>query len=992
MNLEGEKAMLLVETLAIEVGSSIAKSVLKLWLKDYNVVTDASSSIIDMLKDRTSDRLAQRKAQRQFEEIGERVGQSLLPLFEFGGASLEENDRIAIAIAVADTLNTTTSEVIAKHNLEPTDLARHLLKTCPAKTYHFNDIEALLYDRIIIESCTYIVDIASQLPTFTEQTFAEVLKRETQILEKVDQVLREVQRMREQQDPQEESARFELDYRRAVGRNLDVLELFGANVKSSSREQSLSLAYVRLSVEQKTPEISEQSIQSRIKNSATDPYLKVMAAKSDVQFNLYTKPRSIVVIDEALAQSQRLIIRGLAGSGKTTLLQWVAVNAAAKTFQESLKSWNSLLPFYIRLRHHVKSELSGKLNLPSPEEFPYLISRAVANATPKGWVREKLSSGRAIVLVDGVDEVPEVQRVDVRAWLKDLIEEYPAVRYIITSRPAAIGGDYWIDWMDSEGFQDALLQPMSLIDIFEFIDHWHNAVAKRLDDDQEKADLPHFAQHLKEELELNRAKLELATSPLLCALLCALNRDRRQQLPSDRIKLYEACCELLIEQRDKSRNVLLKDYPAAVLEYSQKLLLLQDLAYWMIKNGWSEVGQEQVDERFMRKMQSIRNLPQQLSDEDGGTYIRKFFVERASIIREPLVGHIDFTHRTFQEFLAAGAILGEGDIGVLVQHAHNDQWREVVLLVFGLGNKKIREELISKLCWQGDTDNIHRTRLHLLAASCLETSIEELSYNIRQEVQKRFSALIPPKNANEAKDLATAGELAVPYLVRNNKHSPEIRAACVLTLASIGGSAAFDILEEYTNDTCLEVIENLWQAWNFFEGEYREAYVQQVLSHMTNGPKLFSLSNFTSFNDFLYFTQLTNLSLTNCQRISDLAPLSTLTQLTTLDLGDCQHISDLAPLSTLTQLTTLSLSNCEKISDLAPLSNLAQLTTLSLSNCSIADLKPLSSLTQLTTLDLSDCQEIRDLAPLSNLTQLTNLNLNDCQFINSLMPCPRLIS
>ncbi len=71
-------------------------------------------------------------------------------------------------------------------------------------------------------------------------------------------------------------------------------------------------------------------------------------------------------------------------------------------------------------------------------------------------------------------------------------------------------------------------------------------------------------------------------------MLCALNRDRRQQLPADRIELYEACCLLLLERRDKERKVDLSEYP--VLSYRQKRLLLEDLAYWMMKNNYSEAA------------------------------------------------------------------------------------------------------------------------------------------------------------------------------------------------------------------------------------------------------------------------------------------------------------------------------------------------------------------------------------------------------------------
>jgi predicted NACHT family NTPase len=88
---------------------------------------------------------------------------------------------------------------------------------------------------------------------------------------------------------------------------------------------------------------------------------------------------------------------------------------------------------------------------------------------PKGWVHSKLASGQALVLVDGLDEVPILQREEVRGWLQDLMEAYPKAHFIMTSRPYAIREG----WVDNNGFELAELQAMKLPDIDAFIDHWH---------------------------------------------------------------------------------------------------------------------------------------------------------------------------------------------------------------------------------------------------------------------------------------------------------------------------------------------------------------------------------------------------------------------------------------------------------------------------------------------------------------------------------------
>lgn len=784
--------MPLVEAVTIEVGAAIAKSILKLWVKDSSFGEDIVSSLIDLFKARTSDALAQQRGRRQFEAIGEKVGESLLPLFEIEGTHLDEGSRTAVALAVAEAFNKTkmTSAFLAQHNLEPTELARHVLAAHPTATDLFNAAEAAFYKRIINESCGYIVDIASQLPTFTEQTFAEVLKRENQIIDRVDAILEELRKMRAQLDPMIDAERFEIDYRQAVARNLDVLQLIGADVSLVNRRHRLSVAYITLSAARKSPLLPTiDALSGEVPEGAE---------------------RDIVAVDTALADVHRLLIRGQAGSGKTTLLQWIAVKAATKSFEGPLSHWNGSLPFYIRLRHYVQS------GLPRPEAFPSFVAPAIADTMPKGWVHAMLKSGRAIVLIDGVDEIPASQREDVSTWLKDLAETYPAARFIITSRPHAIEEG----WMDHEGLSDAELQPMELIDIFAFIDHWHEAVREELHTDEEKRELAPLAEHLKEQVRHSHAIRTLATSPLLCAMLCALNRDRRRQLPVNRIELYKACCALLLERRDKDSHVDLSDYPA--LNYGQKQRLLEDLAYWMIQGDLSEADLVVVDERFTYKLAQMPGVSQEVT----GTQVRRLLVERAGIIREPVASRIDFTHRTFQEFFAAQAALDAMDIELLVTNAHNEQWREVIILAAGLASRGQCTQLVSGLIKRGDEDHWHRYQLHLIAVSCLETAIE-LEPQVKAEVEKRLSKLVPPGNMTDAKALAAAGELAVKYLTKKARYTGAICAACVRALATIGGNAALEMLEGYTLDGRETVVKELVKACDAFD---RGDYARRVLS------------------------------------------------------------------------------------------------------------------------------------------------------------------
>jgi hypothetical protein len=947
--------MALIETLTIELGSSIAKSILKIWLKDSSIASDASSSIIDVLKSWTTDRTAQRQAQRQFDEIGEKIGESLLPIFEADNANLDEGSRTAIALAVAETLNLTSSTVLAQNDLAPTELAKHLLQNAIG-IQHFSDTERSLFQRIISESCEYIVDIASQLPTFTEQTFAEILRRQGQLLEITKQTLLEVRLLREQEDPSIGAQQFEFEYRRAIVRKLDSLELFGVDLPEVSRRHRLSIAYITLSVEQK--------IQHR-ENSKIKSQSKISLASN----------KSFVSVETALKSSHNLLIRGAAGSGKTTLLKWIAVNSALKSFIEPLVIWNKTQPFYISLRSCVDT------GLPGPEDFPKLISRAIADIMPKGWVHGVLKSGLASVLIDGLDEVPKLQREDVRLWMRDLVETYPQAYFFVTSRPNAVEAG----WMNKEGFNDAELQPMELSDIFTFIDHWHAAVADQLHDEQEIAELPTFAKHLKDQVVTSRPIRNLSTNPLLCAMLCALQwKQRQESLPSDRIKLYEICCEMLIESRDRERRIKLTDYSASGLSYREKLTLLEDLAYWMLHNGWTQVELPRAVGRFKRKLENMHNIPPNISSID----VYRFFIERTSLIREPIVGHIDFTHRTFKEFLAAKAALDEGDIGVLVNNAHNDQWQEMIILAAGLATRKVRERIIHELIKRGDKEQKARYQLHLLAVSCLDTTVE-LGQEVRTEVRSRLSALVPPKDMADAQAFAAAGELAVPFLTYNESNLDSSNAICIRALTLIGSDAALASLKEYAKDIRSSTIQELFKSWSSFD---TKTYGQNVLTPSFQHGYSLKQFNLTSLNGFQYLTNLSVLNLSGCKQVSDLGPLAKLTQLATLDLSGCRLVSDLSPLAKLTQLITLNLLLCEEMSDLSPLAKLTQLTSLNLNGCEgVSDLSPLAKLTQLITLNLGGCELVETLSPLAKLTQLTTLNLSGCRQVGSLLPLVNLM-
>lgn len=907
--------MPLIETLIIGVGGAIAKGILKLWMKDNPFIETVGTNIIDMVKSFGLGIRAERSTVRQLDQIAERVAENIAKVFHTEGLEIEDARKDKIAILAGKTINNVNwgAEVLAEQNLDPSRLNKHLLSYDISKEY-LTLKEKAFYKYIISESAQYIVDIATQLPSFTEKTFAEILKREDLILEKADLIIQEVQRIKGSSGHQDaKDSVFENNYRRSVVRRLDELQLFGVDLSVSSKRYRLSVAYVTLLVE-----LSETN---------TD-YVEGNANEEEAEMDV----RKTVSVDRALAANSRLLIRGAAGSGKTTLLQWAAVMSASKSFTDELASWNDRIPFFIRLR-----EFSVKA-LPAPSIFPSLISDALADAVPKNWVKSQMSAGRALLFIDGLDEISNSKLESVHAWLHDLCATYPKVQYVVTTRPYAVKEE----WLKDADFFEAELQDMVLSDIEAFIDHWHDAVREGEQVQEKRNELDKFNSSLKGKIKNNWAIRRLATSPLLCAMICALHRDRVTNLPSDRITLYNACIGMFL-RRDVERHVSLTDF--VNLGERQKLLLLEDLAYWFIRNGWSEVDINATDERFNRILDTIEGIP----PGTVGADIRKLFVERSSILRVPFYGMIDFPHRTFQEFLAAGGALEAGDLGLLIKNAHDELWREVVILAVGRAPRSVdAAKLLKGILSRADREKALRYRFVLLAASCLESVVKlPPGSGIKKKVKLLLAEAVPPKNLSQAKALAVAGDLVVPYLTYQNYRNKAEARACVRTLAIIGSSLAHQSLQDYMDDTSITIKRELVAC--LFLAPDPLSYAQTVFPN--GGPKNIRLS---------------------VDRIPDITPLSKLINLRGLYLDDVP-ITDITPLASLVNIKDLCLS-ASKVTDLTPLKDLIDLEKLQLKRTPISDISPLANLSNLKSLNL-DYTQVTDISPLKKLAKLQSLSL-----------------
>ncbi|MCF3103425.1 NACHT domain-containing protein [Streptomyces roseoverticillatus] len=514
--------------------------------------------------------------------------------------------------------------------------------------------------------------------------------------------------------------------------------------------------------------------------------------------------------EEALAGRRRVLLRGAAGSGKTTLLQWLATLTARGDLPPGLGHLSGCMPLTLPLRTLIR-----RGELPQPEEFLAAAAGPLAGLpAAQGWVTRRLTEGTALLLIDGVDEVPEADRRRTLTWVKDLLAAYPDARYVITTRPSAVREG----WLADAGFTELELLPMSRGDVVSFIDRWHDAAGAR-----HHEPLRAFRDALTTAVVTKRDLGMLATNPLMCALICALNRSRKGYLPHGRMELYRAALELLLVRRDRERGVVVgADGPE--LEHAQQVALLQKIAYWLIRNGRSVIEWHKAVEILDRALPAMPAVAARGGAED----ILRHLVLRSGLLRRPTTETLDFIHRTFQDYLGAQAAVDDWDFDVLVNHAHDDQWEDVLRMAVGHAPPRARAELLRMLLERGDKEAGHRARLHLLAAACLEHATE-VDWEVRARVEKAAGELVPPRDLEAARELATAGKVVLDLLPGPEGLTDEVAHAVVVAATTVADEKAMPLLSRYVDHPHQQVRAQLAWAWDRFP---TEPYAEGVIGRL----------------------------------------------------------------------------------------------------------------------------------------------------------------
>ncbi|MCX4989369.1 MULTISPECIES: NACHT domain-containing NTPase [unclassified Streptomyces] len=736
----------------------------------------------------------------------------------------------------------------------------------------------LFYEGLLDTACLHILHFFTQRSTFVARTLVEHSRRQRELIAKVDELI-----ARTPMAGGTDQA-FEQRYLAHVATKHSHLTIYGIDLVNSPERWPLDAAY--LSLQAVRPGGDEET-------ASSDGVLIAAAGTS-------------LPAEQALSEQDLVLLRGVAGSGKTTLVQWLAVTAARGERGDRI-------PFVLPLRTLVRRP-DG---LPSPDAFLSAVRVPFHATQPGGWTDRVLGQGRGLLLVDGLDEIPERDRERTRRWLRELLDAYPGNQWLVTSRPSAVRED----WLAPDGFTELVLAPMTGDDVAAFIRRWHAAARPDASDTDR---LDGYERSLLDAVRTKPDLGRLATNPLMCGLICALHHDRRGYLPHGRQELYDAALSMLLSRRDEERDMFPRGGGQDGIHLTElpQIQLLQRLAYWLIRNGRVEMDRERA-ERIVADV--LPSLPAAAHQGDASQVLRHLIV-RSGLLREPTLGTVEFVHRTFQDYLGAKAAVEDGDFGLLVRNAGESQWADVIRMSVAHARPRERADLLGAMTDSATRlDGASATRVRLLALASLEHATQ-LAPEVRAAVEGDAAALIPPRTSEEARALAEAGPLVLELLPGPEGLTEAEARGVVVTASLIGTDAAVPVLARFRSHPALSVRAQLTWGWHRFD---TERYASDVVAHLDPAGLYFTAHSTTQLRvlrdlggrsmlqivgDFgsaelrscLPPDQVTHLVLRYNNRLRDLDFLAAQPRLEQLNLDQCQDVEDLSPLAAL-PLRALSL-------------------------------------------------------------------------------------
>lgn len=410
-------------------------------------------------------------------------------------------------------------------------------------------------------------------------------------------------------------------------------------------------------------------------------------------------PDELLPVENILQRHTQLVVLGDPGAGKSTLLKHLVISftepqprqrvhtisprrfLAFKRFQRS----RSIVPcpFYISLRscRTQNNTLLEDILDPETKILEGMLPSNQRKKMPKRFIERCVEEGRAILLLDGLDEVTnEDVYEDVVRKINDFLLSYPDNRIVVTCRIAG-----WHRGLPDFALYRAM--PLDRQQQHTFISRWYqtaykqNASSDALLEEEKSIGIALLRENDElsaseesdalERLFKERDRLaELAANPMLLSLICLVYHLQRD-LPRGRAALYDECVQILLGVWDRVDKGLKIIKPSM----DEKRKILRHVAHVLHSTGQKDISRQD----FVRLVMDDLGI----SQDEAHTVVRQIEV-RSWMIVERVIDRLAFSHLTLQEFFVVEYLQIEQqnriDFATITDW---NIWREPILLMCG---------------------------------------------------------------------------------------------------------------------------------------------------------------------------------------------------------------------------------------------------------------------------------------------------------------------
>ena len=317
-----------------------------------------------------------------------------------------------------------------------------------------------------------------------------------------------------------------------------------------------------------------------------------------------------------------VLIEGSPGIGKTTFCLKLAYDWANQSSVASFPEFELVLLLKCR-------DIDGDLTEAMTEQLlPNDISKDIRK-TFFHFLNDIHKQERILVILDGLDELPEKSRHHVDLFLRRRILSFC---YVLTTTRQEKG----IEVRKQFAFDISLkIEGFTEGDSFEYIRRHFKNVGPGQSSKGEK---------LIEEIKENELLRDLQKNPLHLLLLCVVYQDHEGKLPSSRTDLYQVIVVCLLRRYCARHNVKAsKEDMDLEKQFEMDILCLGKLAWNCLLNDRHSFFEEELEELERRNAKLVAR---------GLGFVYK---EESLKVLKPQHEYC-FLHKSFQEYLAASYI------------------------------------------------------------------------------------------------------------------------------------------------------------------------------------------------------------------------------------------------------------------------------------------------------------------------------------------------